>query len=180
MLAAMDPGRLCARNREYAPSTACPSCFLETCRRRREIHRLLKNSWIFSRSTCLITMRRDVADREVTPGAWRRPSPLITLAPLLSLTLCSPSFARRPPGECYSRPRVFPIGTRIFPISRGSGDLTGWSPTTRRSSATFLFTYELARLLAEHGYPRAALEPRNPRLRAWAITCGVYCVFPWS
>src|SRR5579863_10713342 len=105
--------------------------------------------------------------------ALRKPLPLITLRRSSSLTLYSISSAPRPPEEFSPHHRSSIADNWIFPISRVSGDTTGWGPISARSFATFCLLTNSQGASQDRQLPRTVLVP-DPRSHALATTCEVY------
>jgi NAD(P)-dependent dehydrogenase (short-subunit alcohol dehydrogenase family) len=159
---------------KYAAGNA-PVLFLADLSSQAEIHRLAeKLHRSFSRIDVLINNAAAMfADREVTPDGLEKTLAVNHLAPFILTHLLLDLLRAAPAARILTRPRSFTAGHSIFPISKGSGDITGWAPTSARSSATFSFPTSSLDASQERRLPQTALAP-DPRLRAWAITCGVY------
>jgi NAD(P)-dependent dehydrogenase (short-subunit alcohol dehydrogenase family) len=152
-----------------------PILFLADLSSQTEIHRLAeKLHGSFSRIDVLINNAAAMfADREVTPEGLEKTFAINHLAPFILTHLVLDLIRAAPAGRILTASSEFHSGTLDFPISRGSGDITGWAPTNAQSSATFSLPTNSLGASQERRLPRTALAP-DPRLRAWAITCGVY------
>jgi short chain dehydrogenase len=159
---------------QYASGSE-PILFLADLSSQAEIHRLAeKLHGSLSRIDVLINNAAAVfAEREMTTDGMEKTSPLITLRRSSSLTLCSISSAPRRPEEFSPRPRSSIAENWIFPISRESGDTTGWGPTSARSFATFCLLTNSPGASQDRRLPRTVLVP-DPRSHAWVTTCEVY------
>jgi hypothetical protein len=113
------------------------------------------------------------AEREVTPDGLEKTFAVNHLAPFALLTFCSISSGPRPPEEFSPRPRSSIAENWIFPISRVSGNTTGWGPISARSFATFCLLTNSPGASQDRRLPRTVLVP-DPRSHAWVTTCEVY------
>jgi NAD(P)-dependent dehydrogenase (short-subunit alcohol dehydrogenase family) len=128
-----------------------PILFLADLSSQAEIHRLAEQlHGCFSRIDILINNVAAVfAEREVTPDGLEKTFAVNHLAP-------------------------FALAENwIFPISRVSGNTTGWGPISARSFATFCLLTNSPGASRDRRLPRTVLVP-DPRSHAWVTTCEVY------
>jgi NAD(P)-dependent dehydrogenase (short-subunit alcohol dehydrogenase family) len=164
---------------KYATGSA-PILFLADLSSQAEIHRLAeKIHGSFSRIDVLINNAAAMfADREVTPEGLEKTFAINHLAPFILTHLVLDLIRAAPAGRILNASSGFHSRTLDFSNLQGERRYNWLGAYTRSKLCNILFSYELARRLAGTTVTRTALAP-DPRLRAWAITCGgLPAVFP--
>ena len=152
-----------------------PILFLADLSSQAEIHRLADRlHGCFSRIDVLINNAGALfAEREVTPDGLEKTFAVNHLAPFALTHLLLDLLRAAPAGRILTASSEFHSGKLDFPISRVSGNTTGWGPIGARSFATFCLLTNSPGASRDRRLPRTVLVP-DPRSHAWATTCKVY------
>jgi len=110
----------------------------------------------------------------VTPEGLGKTFAINHLAPFILTHLVLDLIRTAPAGEkSWTASSSSTAGHLDFSNLQGERRYNWLGAYKRSKLCNILFTYELARRPQERRLPLTALAP-DPRLRAWAITCGVY------